>query len=106
MVYASECVFFAIGVDAMQIETVRDLMVALRQGRFTSVGGYPLFFITSDGSALDPRTVRAEIWRVARSVRDRLNDGWRVTAIDVNWENPELFDDHTGKRIESAYAED
>jgi hypothetical protein len=26
-------------------------------------------------------------------------------ALEVNWENPELFCDHCGNRIESAYAE-
>ena len=89
----------------MNIKSVRDLMTAVRYGRFTSVGCYPLFFLTSDGGTLDPRTVREEIWTIARAVRDDVNDGWRVVAVDVNWENPDMYDDHTGERIESAYAE-
>jgi hypothetical protein len=28
-----------------------------------------------------------------------------VEALDVNWEDPDLFCDHCGNRIESAYAE-
>jgi hypothetical protein len=28
-----------------------------------------------------------------------------VEALDVNWENPDLYCDHCGARIESAYAE-
>lgn len=89
----------------MLINTVRDLMQAVRQGRFTSVGCYPLFFLTDDGATLDPRTVREEIWRIARAVRDGAAGGWRVVAVDVNWEDPDMYDDHTGERIESAYAE-
>jgi hypothetical protein len=28
-----------------------------------------------------------------------------VEALDVNWEDPSLYCDHCGARIESAYAE-
>lgn len=90
----------------MSINTVRELMQAVRMGRYTSVGSYPLFFLTADGATLDPRTVRSELWQIARSVRDGATDGWRVVAVDVNWEDPDMYDDHTGERIESAYAED
>jgi hypothetical protein len=90
----------------MQIKTVRDLVTAFRQGRFSSVGGYPLFFVTHDGQVLCWRAVRDNFWRIARAVRDSDNNGWRVVALDVNWEDPALFCDDTGERIESAYAED
>jgi hypothetical protein len=38
-------------------------------------------------------------------VRHKVNDGWRVVACDTNWEDGELYCDHSGERIESAYAE-
>jgi hypothetical protein len=31
--------------------------------------------------------------------------GWRIVAYDVNWEDADLTCDHTGEKIESAYAE-
>lgn len=89
----------------MPIKTVRALLDALRQGRFSSVGGYPLFFLTHDGECLDPATVRAEIWQIARAVRDqaRWNAQWLVVAHDVNWESMDMVDAHTNEPIECAY---
>ena len=90
----------------MAIKTVRDLMEALRQGSYSSVGSYPLFFITADGGALLPSTVRAELGQIASAVRDSGDRQWRVIGHDVNWEDVELYDDHTNERIPSAYGED
>jgi hypothetical protein len=90
----------------MRIETVRDFLECLREGAYTSVGSYPKFFLTDDGGALSFKTAREEVWQIARAIRDVERNGWRVVACDVNWEDPELFDDHSGERIQSAYAED
>jgi hypothetical protein len=38
-------------------------------------------------------------------MRNKVNDGWRVVACDTNWEDASLYCDHSGERIESAYAE-
>lgn len=89
----------------MEIRTVRELANAFRQGKYSSTGCYPLFFLTSDGGALSHDAVRENYMQIARAVRDGLSDGWRVIAHDVNWEDAELFCDHTGNRIESAYNE-
>jgi len=86
--------------------TVHELMEDLRQGEFTSLGGYPLFFLTEDGGTLHPRCVREEIWTVARATRDGYEKSWCVVAHDVNWEDPSMICDHCNERIESAYAED
>ena len=85
--------------------TTHDLKNALRAGPYAWPGGYPLFFITSDGAALSFDAVRQEIRQVIWSIRHGVNDGWRVVAVDVNWEDPDLTCEHTGKRIESAYAD-
>ena len=90
----------------MEIKTKADLDAALAEGKYTNVGGYPIFFITSDGAALSYDTVKEEYDQIVESIEDHLNDGWRVEAADVNWEDGELYDDHSGERIESAYAED
>jgi hypothetical protein len=86
--------------------TTLDIKTALRSGPFAWPGGYPLYFITSDGEALSFEACRSEWRSVCSSVRSKSNDGWRVVAVEVKWEDPSLFCAHTGKRIESAYAED
>jgi hypothetical protein len=82
-----------------------ELKTALRNGPYAWPGGYPLYFVTSDGAALSFEAVRTEYKQVLFSIRHGVNDGWRVIAVQVNWEDPDLYCDHTGKRIESAYAD-
>ena len=62
---------------------------------FAWPGGYPLFYVTDQGSILCPTHASDE-----RNYNDEL-----ITDVDVNWEDPELYCEH-GERIESAYAED
>ena len=85
--------------------TTTQLKQALRSGKYTWPGDYPLFFITSDGAALSFEAVRENLRSVLWSIKNKVNDGWRVVATDVNWEDSELYCDHTGERIESAYSE-
>lgn len=59
---------------------------------FTSIGGYPLFYVTK-GSCLCPDC----------ATDNDQNDP--IVAADVNWENPDLYCDECSARIESAYAE-
>jgi len=69
-------------------------------------GGYPTYFVTSDCAALCCKCAKREGKRITASIREQSNDGWRVVAQVVNWEDASLFCDHCGNRIESAYAED
>jgi len=87
----------------MGITTVREFMQALRSGKYTWPGCYPTFFVTSDGEVLSHDSARSEVWQIARAIRD--NDRGRVVGVDVNWEDPSLYCDHSNERIESAYAE-
>lgn len=84
----------------------QELKQALRDGPYAWPGGYPKYFVASDGEALSFAAVRAEFKQVLNSTRYKLNDGWRVVGVDINWEDPELYCAHTGERIESAYAEE
>ena len=88
-----------------RIETVSALKATLRAGSYAWPGGYPMYFVTSDGAALLFETVREELHNIIDSIRRGVDDGWRVVATDINWEDGDLVDDHTGERIESAYAE-
>ena len=65
-----------------------------------------LIFIADDGQALSFKSAKENIFQCARAIRDKHNNGWRIVAVEVNWENPALFCSHSGERIESAYAED
>lgn len=68
-------------------------------------GGYPQFFLCSDGGVLSFEAAKANRRLILESIRDQDNSGWQIVACDINWEDPELICDHTGKRIESAYGE-
>lgn len=69
-------------------------------------GGYPCYFICSDGDSLSWDAAVENAAEIRDAVIADDNSGWRVVALDINWEDPDLYCCHTGKRIESAYAED
>lgn len=73
-----------------------DVKRALKSGPYAWPGCYPLYFVTMDGAALSFDAMRERFREEAGA----------VAGIEVNWEDPDLHCDHTGKRIESAYAED
>lgn len=93
------------------IETRAEFFRALREGRFTSLGSYPLFFVTRRGSALSPDYARANALAIGREFRrpsgyeDPASGIFRVIGAEVNWEDPELFCAGSEERIPSAYAE-
>jgi hypothetical protein len=87
-----------------------ELKTALRNGPYAWPGGYPLYFVTSDGAALSFEAVRSEYRQVIRETRDydrgeKYPMQWAVIEVQVNWEDPDLYCEYTGKRIESAYAD-
>lgn len=68
--------------------------------RFTSIGSYPIVYMTDCGMTLCPCCAAAtEDECIERG------DALDVTQ-DVNWEDPDLYCEDCGERIESAYAED
>ncbi len=87
------------------IATVADLKATLRAGKYAWPGGYPMFFIAADGTALSFEAVREEFRQCVNGWNDRPVSGWRIVACDINYEEPDLLCDHTGQRIESAYAD-
>ena len=74
----------------------------LSRAPFAWPGGYSLHAITSDGGCLCRLCCATERLSIATTTG---HDGWTVTGLAVNWEDPELFCDHCSERIESAYAE-
>ena len=86
------------------IATLRDVKQAIREP-FAWPGGYPKYILMADGEALSVEAARQEFRQICRATLADYEDGWRAGAVDINWEDPELYCAHTGKRIESAYAE-
>jgi hypothetical protein len=86
---------------------IRDIKAALRNGPYAWPGGYPLYFLTTEGEALSFAAVRKGWREVVRSNCDMVggDSSWRIVGVDTNWEDPELFCAETNERIESAYAE-
>jgi len=88
------------------INTVADLKATIRAGKYAWPGGYPCYFITSDGAALSFEAVEQEFSQVAYAVRHKTNDDWQVIHCEINYEDRELVCSHTGEPIESAYGDD
>jgi hypothetical protein len=88
------------------IKSVADLKAALRYGPYALPGGYPLYFICDDGAALSFAAVRQKFRQIADAIQQNDRSGWRVVACEVNYEDTDLYCEHTGERIESAYGKD
>src|SRR5690554_6407013 len=97
----------------MIIKTVFDFINALEIGPYAWPGMYPLYFITADGAALSWKAAIEEQALIRNSIINhpfygdqwpRFTDGWRVVAMEVNYQDDNLYCDHTGKKIESAYG--
>jgi hypothetical protein len=93
-------------MERMMTMTLAEIKTHLRQGAYAWPGGYPMYFVASDGAALSFKAVRKE-WRciVDAHLRNDERCGWYIAGADINWEDPDLFCAHTGERIESAYAD-
>ena len=89
-----------------RISTVSDLKATLRAGEFAWPGGYPMFFVAGDGAALHFGCVKENLRSVIWSLRNQVDDGWRIVGCEINYEDADLYCDHCGERIESAYGED
>ena len=68
---------------------------------FTSLGCYPLFYVTESGDCLCHKCAQEAL----ECDDDEEPEDPPVDA-GCNWEDPSLYCDDCGERIESAYAED
>lgn len=65
-------------------------------------GGYPIYYVTQDGGILSYQAANENLARTL----DVGDDQFYIVDMDVNYEDPGLYCDHTNERIPSAYAED
>jgi hypothetical protein len=88
-----------------EIKNAAQFKATLRAGGYAWPGGYPLYFITADGAALSFESARECAREIIGALRDgEKRGGWLVCGCDVNWEDTELYCDHSGKPIDSAYG--
>lgn len=101
----------------MHINTSKDLVLTLIEGATTSLGCYPKYWVTKDGSCLcykclaPHKALGGKALKVNQNAIDAIDNpnsdkSWEVVACDVNWEDPWMACDECNKRIPSAYAED
>ena len=92
----------------MEINSISDFRAAVRNGPYAWPGGYPLFFVMDDCGVMSFEVAarRGTTRRlILESLRDNLNDGWRPVAIEINYDNNDLYCCISGNKIESAYGE-
>lgn len=89
----------------MEIKHVFDFNKALAHGPYAWPGGYPCYFVMSDGEALSFKAAQENAGQIRDAIIANDRAGWRAVALEINWEDNELTCAHTGERIESAYGE-
>ena len=80
----------------MKIDNVKQYNLARKQMPYAWPGGYPLFAITQDGGALCAKCFEDERREIGAAIHHKSDDGWRVVAIEINWECTDLHCDHCG----------
>lgn len=68
--------------------TATQFLKTLAQGPFAWPGGYPLFFITSDGESLSFETAEENKEQILDAIWEGDSSGWRVIGCEANWEDP------------------
>jgi len=92
--------------------TISDFRRDMRNGPWAWPGGYPCYFVMSDGEAMSFDAARENCRLILEAIRDEdergrpYSSGWRVIGVDANWEDEDLRCCHSGERIPSAYGED
>jgi hypothetical protein len=75
--------------------------IGLEFPKWTDMGGYPIHYITKDGGVLSSKSANENL---EQCIGD--DPQWQIIAAEINYEDPDLYCDHSGERIESAYAVD
>ena len=67
-------------------------------------GATSYYYFTADGATLSPAAVRDNYREIREALKtnDR-RSGWYVIGADLNFEDPDLYCDHTGARIPAEY---
>jgi hypothetical protein len=66
-------------------------------------GGYPIFYLMDDCETLCPNCANNPSNPIHE---DEPNDGWRIIAADINYEDQEMYCCHCNTKIDTAYPAD
>ena len=83
------------------IDNVNKVKALLREGQYSWPGGYAVIAYTSDGGCLCNDCIRDNLTSVIWSIKNEVNDGWRVSGLDVFYseeDNGDICCDHCGKK--------
>tara|TARA_R110000787_G_scaffold50851_1_gene120797 strand:- start:554 stop:1048 length:495 start_codon:yes stop_codon:yes gene_type:complete len=83
------------------VPTHKDLLIQLLDAPFTWPGGYPKYGVTDDNHAICSGCAKDEFDRLYEA---EAHDGFYISMLTVNWEDENLYCDHCGDAIESAYG--
>ncbi len=89
----------------MNTFTVKQFDEALKNGPYAWPGGYPLFFLLSDGETLGFAAAADNADEIRWAIEHQDNSGWCVDAVAINWEDDFMICCHDGDPIPSAYGE-
>ena len=86
--------------------TITQFRRLMREGQYAWPGGYPRYFVTTDGGVLSFEAAKECRRQILEALaRQDQRSGWGVAGVDINWEDPDLVCDHSGQRIECAYGD-
>jgi hypothetical protein len=94
----------------MEINSISDFRKAIRNGPYAWPGGYPVYFILSDGEALSFKAAKEVKRELLEALRDKATNNypaedWLPVALEINFEDTELYCSHTNELIECAYGD-
>ena len=73
--------------------------------KFAWPGGYPLFIVCNDGTALCVDCAKDNWTEIAHDTVKGWQTGWNVAGAMVNYEDCSLLCDNCSRQIESVYSE-
>jgi hypothetical protein len=76
------------------------LAISLARTPWAWPGGYPRYGILDDSEALCHECAKEQQEAIATTTG---TDGWCLKAIDINWEDTQLYCAHCSARIPAAY---
>ena len=88
------------------IDSTQKLKACLRAGECTTLGGYPLYFVTKDGGVLSFESVRNNLFEVLSAIKDQDDPQWEVISLEINYVDNNLYCDYSSDLILSAYGDD
>jgi hypothetical protein len=92
-------------MKSVPTSTVEQLKNFIRH-KYAFPGGYPMYLVMHDGASLCHACARDNFRMILSRTRDPYTfDDWAAEGIDINYEDANLYCEHCGARIESAYAE-